>query len=96
MVAITEVDTRALVSYIRNKGAMNAVISTSFDIENLQKQLNKMPSIVGLELASKVSTKEAYFVGNKKTKYKIAALDIGIKQNILKNLYQINYKICQK
>ena len=40
----------------------------------------------GLELASKVSTKVAYTVGNEKAKFKIAALDIGIKQNIIKNL----------
>ena len=84
-VAIAEVDTRALVSYIRDKGAMNAVISTSTDIDSLKKELNKMPSMIGLELASKVSTKEPYFIGNEKATYKIAALDIGIKKNILAN-----------
>jgi carbamoyl-phosphate synthase small subunit len=40
----------------------------------------------GLELASKVSTKEPYFVGDENAKYRIAALDIGIKKNILRNL----------
>ena len=40
LVAIAEVDTRALVRYIRNKGAMNAVISTDLDIDKLQKQLS--------------------------------------------------------
>ncbi len=85
-VAISDVDTRALVRYIRNKGAMNAIISTETDLEVLQKKLDKVPSMDGLELASKVSTKEAYLVGNKDAKYKIAALDIGIKQNIINNL----------
>jgi carbamoyl-phosphate synthase small subunit len=40
----------------------------------------------GLELSSIVSTKEAYFVGDPKAEIKIAALDLGIKNNILKNL----------
>jgi carbamoyl-phosphate synthase small subunit len=85
--AISDVDTRALVSYIRDNGAMNAVISTDVDhIDSLKKQLSKVPSMEGLELASKVSTKEVYFVGNEKATYKIAALDIGIKKNILRNL----------
>ena len=38
----------------------------------------------GLELASKVSTKEPYFYGDENATYKIAALDIGIKTNILR------------
>ncbi|MCK4562148.1 MAG: glutamine-hydrolyzing carbamoyl-phosphate synthase small subunit [Flavobacteriaceae bacterium] len=85
-VAISDVDTRALVRYIRDKGAMNAIISTETDIDLLQKQLDEVPSMEGLELASKVSTKEAYTVGNANATYKIAALDIGIKQNIINNL----------
>ena len=85
--AISDVDTRALVSYIRDHGAMNAVISTDVDnIDGLKKQLADIPSMQGLELASKVSTKEPYFVGNENATHKIAALDIGIKKNILRNL----------
>lgn len=85
--AIADVDTRALVSYIRDNGAMNAVITTEVDnLDALKKQLAESPSMKGLELASKVSTKEPYFVGDKNATYKIAALDIGIKKNILRNL----------
>ena len=87
LVAISDVDTRALVSYIRDNGAMNAIISTEVDdMEALKKQLAATPDMDGLELASKVSTKESYFVGDEKATYKIAALDIGIKKNILRNL----------
>ena len=87
LVAISDVDTRALVSYIRDHGAMNAIISTDIDnIDNLKAQLSKVPSMEGLELASKVSTKEPYFVGDENSEFKIAALDIGIKKNILRNL----------
>jgi len=87
-VAISDVDTRALVRYIRDKGAMNAIISTETDLDILQNKLDQVPSMDGLELASKVSTKEAYTIGEKNAKYKIAALDIGIKRNILSNLVQ--------
>ena len=66
---------------------MNAVISTEVDkIEDLKKQLAECPQMEGLELASKVSTKEPYFYGNENATYKIAALDIRIKTNILRNL----------
>lgn len=85
--AISDVDTRALVSYIRDNGAMNAVISTEVDnIPELKRRLEKVPSMEGLELASKVSTKEPYFYGDSTAPVKIAALDIGIKKNILRNL----------
>tara|TARA_R110002073_G_scaffold53840_4_gene138794 strand:+ start:3712 stop:4830 length:1119 start_codon:yes stop_codon:yes gene_type:complete len=87
LVAISDVDTRALVSYIRDNGAMNAIVSTETDnIEQLKKQLTEVPSMVGLELASKVSTQEPYFIGDENATYKIAALDIGIKKNILRHL----------
>ncbi|MDR6301321.1 glutamine-hydrolyzing carbamoyl-phosphate synthase small subunit [Mesonia maritima] len=87
LLAISDVDTRALVSYIRKNGAMNAAISTKVDdIEGLKKELALIPDMAGLELASKVSTKEPYFFGDENAKYKIAALDIGIKTNILRNL----------
>lgn len=87
LLAISDVDTRALVTYIRENGAMNAIISTRIDaIEDLKKQLASVPDMKGLELASKVSTKEPYYVGNEQATYKIAALDIGIKKNILRNL----------
>ena len=86
LVAISDVDTRALVSYIRDNGAMNAIISTEVDnIDDLKKQLIKVPSMEGLELASKVSTKEPYIVGDENSEIKISALDIGIKKNILRN-----------
>ncbi|RTY92316.1 glutamine-hydrolyzing carbamoyl-phosphate synthase small subunit [Flavobacterium sp. GT3R68] len=87
LVCISDVDTRALVSYIRDNGAMNAVISTDGkSIDELKAMLKEVPDMNGLELASKVSTKEPYFVGDENATYKIAALDLGIKKNILRNL----------
>ncbi|MCR9265612.1 MAG: glutamine-hydrolyzing carbamoyl-phosphate synthase small subunit [Flavobacteriaceae bacterium] len=87
LLAISDVDTRALVSYIRDHGAMNALISTRVDeIDALKEKLKNVPSMEGLELSSKVSTKEPYYYGDENSTYKISALDIGIKKNILRNL----------
>lgn len=87
LICISDVDTRALVSYIRENGSMNAVISTDGkSIEELKEALANVPDMKGLELASKVSTKEPYFYGDEKATYKVSALDLGIKKNILRNL----------
>jgi carbamoyl-phosphate synthase small subunit len=86
-VAITGVDTRALVRYIRKEGAMNALITTELDnIEQLKEQLKNMPSMEGLELASKVTADDAYFYGDENATYRVAAMDFGIKRNILRCL----------
>ena len=86
LMAISDVDTRAVVRYIRDKGAMNALISTETDIDALKEKLKSVPDMNGLELASKVSTKKSYYFGNENAPIKISALDIGIKKNILRNL----------
>jgi len=91
---ISDVDTRALVNYIRENGAMNAVISTEIDQEDaLIKKLFDMPSMEGLELASKVSTKEPYFIGDPGAEFKVAALDLGVKASILGHLSDRNIYI---
>jgi carbamoyl-phosphate synthase small subunit len=87
IVAISDVDTRAIVRHIRSKGAMNAIISSEItDIAQLKAELAKCPSMEGLELSSKVTTKQPYYYGNPKAKYKVALLDYGVKKNILRNL----------
>ncbi len=87
VVGITEIDTRALVRHIRDKGAMNAIISSgNLDPDYLKKELKKVPSMNGLELASKVSVSEPYFYGDENSSYRVAVLDLGIKKSILKNL----------
>jgi carbamoyl-phosphate synthase small subunit len=52
----------------------------------LKEKLLTVPDMKGLELASKVSVKEPYFFGDQNATYKISALDLGIKKNILRNL----------
>jgi len=77
--------TRAIVRHIRDKGAMNAIISSEIlDVDELKKMLAKVPSMAGLELASKVSTEKPYFIGDPHANYKVAVLDFGVKKNILR------------
>ena len=87
VVAISDVDTRAIVRYIRDKGAMNCIISSeNTDIEVLKALLAKVPKMEGLELSSKVATKNTYEFGDKSALYKVAVLDFGVKKNILRSL----------
>jgi carbamoyl-phosphate synthase small subunit len=89
VVAIDGIDTRALVAHIRTQGAMNCIISSETqDVEKLKADLKKVPSMDGLELASTVSTAEAYYLGDEKSKVRVAVLDYGIKKNILNCLVE--------
>ncbi len=89
VVAIEGVDTRALVAHVRTQGAMNCIISSEItDVEKLKAELNKVPSMDGLELASVVSTKEPYTLGDPESKTRVAVLDFGIKKNILNCLVE--------
>jgi len=84
IVSIEGVDTRALVAHIRTKGAMNCIISSSImDVEKLKEELKKVPDMDGLELASQVSTKESYEMGDSNSAIRIAVMDYGVKQHIL-------------
>jgi len=88
-VGISDIDTRALVRHIRNKGAMNAIISSDImDIDTLKVQLSKAPSMEGLELSSKVSTSEAYEVKSVDAKFRVSLIDFGVKQNIVRCLVE--------
>ncbi|MDH5397945.1 MAG: glutamine-hydrolyzing carbamoyl-phosphate synthase small subunit [Cyclobacteriaceae bacterium] len=86
VVGISDVDTRKLVRHIRSKGAMNVIISSELSAEEMKEELKKIPSMVGLELASKVCTDEPYFIGEENAEIKIAVLDLGVKRSIIKNL----------
>ena len=86
VVGISDIDTRMLVRYIRSKGAMNAIVSSVLSPEQLKEEIKKVPSMDGLELSSLVSTAKPYFVGDPAASKKVAALDVGIKTSILKNL----------
>lgn len=84
IVSIEGVDTRALVAHVRTKGAMNCIISSeTTDVEELKNRLAQVPDMNGLELASQVSTKAAYEMGDPAAAKRIAVMDYGVKQHIL-------------
>ena len=88
IVGIQHIDTRALTRHIRDQGAMNGIISSvDTDINSLSNKLKNAPSMNGLDLAKVVSTKEIY-KWSESGKFKVAAIDYGIKRNILNILKQ--------
>lgn len=85
LVAIEDVDTRALVQHIRIRGAMNGIISSEIDdLDELKKRLRETPDMAGLELSSRVTTKIPYYIGNPDAPRRIAVMDFGVKKNILR------------
>src|SRR5699024_9850820 len=64
IMALSDVDTRALTSHIRDHGAMNAVIATAdMDVEALKKELRNIPRMKGQKLAGKVAASAPSFYG---------------------------------
>ena len=88
IVGIQGIDTRALTRHIRDQGAMNGIISTAdIDLDSLKKRLTKAPNMSGLDLAKEVTTAKCYgWTKGSETKFKVAAIDYGIKHNILRQL----------
>ena len=88
IVGIQDLDTRMITRMIRDQGAMNAVISSEGLSESeMQNRLNKLPNMNGLDLAKGISCKKAYlFEEKKESQFTIAAIDYGIKLNILRIL----------
>ena len=88
IVGIQGIDTRMLTRIIRSEGAMNGIISTmDMNKKSLIKKVKAAPSMNGMDLAKVVSTQKKYsWESSPKSKYKIAAIDFGIKHNILRLL----------
>ena len=88
LVGIAGVDTRALVRHVRDKGVMNAVISSEeLDEETLIQKAQDWPSMAGRELASKV-TVDAPYTFCEGSGPRIAVYDFGVKKNILRSFRQ--------
>jgi len=102
IVGISGIDTRALTRIIRDKGAMQGVISTvDADFERLVRKAQAAPSLVGRDLVKEVSCTKPYEwrgelwdldsggypkADEAKKKFKVVAYDFGVKKNILRNL----------
>lgn len=93
IVGIQDIDTRSLTRHIRDQGAMNGIISSvDNDLVNLSNKIKKAPSMNGLDLAKTVSTKKVY-KWSQTGQFKVAAIDYGIKHNILNILKDNNCEV---
>jgi carbamoyl-phosphate synthase small subunit len=104
---ISEIDTRALVRHLRTHGSMRAVLSTvDFDEQSLLRKVKASTSMVGLDLASRVSTSAQYGWSEPSTdiyklrvpaegavRHHVVAYDFGIKHNILRRLVDAGCKV---
>lgn len=105
---ISELDTRALVRHLRSRGVMRGVLSSiESDAVKLIAKARNIPSMTGLDLASRVSTASAYqwtqpveacspsetIPPAPTPKYHVVAYDFGIKQNILRRLVQTGCRV---
>ncbi len=90
-VAIHGLDTRALVRHLRSLGAMRGAVSTECADESgrarLLARVLEQPPMTGAALALEVGTRASYpWAAHAPGRPRVAALDYGIKRNILRNL----------
>jgi carbamoyl-phosphate synthase small subunit len=104
---ISNIDTRALVRHLRKYGAMRGVLSTTDQDEaGLVAKAKASPSMVGLDLASRVTTPTRYDwtepsrniyraseLPEGAARFHVVAYDYGIKQNILRRLVDIGSRV---
>jgi len=82
---LQEVDTRRLTRHLRSAGVMRGVIGAGTEPgADALAALEACPSMEGLDLASKVSTRERYEWGDPGARRHVIAYDFGIKRNILR------------
>ena len=100
VIGLQGIDTRMLVRHIRIKGAMNGIIAAGeTSIRKLAEKLASYPGLIGRDIVKNVTTEAVYRWNepvtdlsgdrclNVKSRFKVVAVDYGIKQNILRLLY---------
>jgi carbamoyl-phosphate synthase small subunit len=98
VVGIAGIDTRALTRHIRDRGAMRVGIFSGVDLtrEEMVVRVRKSTPMEGAFLAADVSTKQTYVVkppANIKTRFKVAAIDLGIKGATPKYLAKLGVEV---
>lgn len=92
--AISEIDTRRLTRHIRDRGAMPVAMGADIDESELRDLAAGAPTMTGLDLASGVSTDEAYHVAAEgERKGLVVAIDLGMKREIAARLAGRGYDI---
>ena len=83
--ALEEIDTRRLTRHLRTLGVMRGVVAPGTEpTREALMALDACPPMEGLDLASRVTTRERYTWGDPGAAYHIVAYDYGIKRNILR------------
>lgn len=100
IVALDQIDTRALTRKLRERGAMAGILSTEqFEAAGLFKKLKGAPSLVGQDLVRTVTCSRSYPWPEKieaagpSFRFHVAAYDFGIKQNILRMLNKMGCRV---
>jgi len=90
VVAISEVDTRALTRHIRDKGALRGAIAAGdVDPEELRRKTLEFPSMSGQDLVSRVTRRErTVWPAVGEASHRVAVYDFGVKLSILRSLSQ--------
>jgi carbamoyl-phosphate synthase small subunit len=102
---VSDLDTRSLVRHLRSRGVMRGVLSAApsislKDAQTLVEKARGIPSMAGLDLASRVTTPNSYhwthsvepcspselLPAQAESRFNVVAYDFGIKQNILRRL----------
>lgn len=94
VVAVSDVDTRRLTRHIRDRGAMPIAMGSGVDVAELSQIAADAPTMVGLDLASAVGTKEPYHLeAIGESRGLIVAIDLGMKRDILSNLTRRGFDV---
>ncbi|MGH8945081.1 MAG: glutamine-hydrolyzing carbamoyl-phosphate synthase small subunit, partial [Acidimicrobiia bacterium] len=94
IVAISEIDTRRLTRHIRDRGAMPVALGTGAGETELIEAAASVPSMVGRDLASEVTTPEPYRLDAEAIRRgKVVAVDLGMKTDILRNLTMRGFEV---
>ncbi len=95
IIAVEDVDTRALTRHIRVKGAMKGIISTvDLDGKSLAAKAQNALGIVGVDLVSTVTCTKPYaWDEGDGSGLHVVVMDYGVKRNILRMLKKIGCRV---
>ena len=105
IVAIADIDSRSLTRRLREKGALNGVIASGdADLDAVLKRAKGFAGLKGMDLAQEVTTESSYVWDQAswslqaaspvpEKKFKVVALDFGVKHNILRLLVDLGCEL---
>jgi carbamoyl-phosphate synthase small subunit len=99
IVGLQGIDTRALTRHLRDHGSQDGIVSSAdLDVDRLRRRVAALPQIVGQDLVKDVTVAQPYrwsqgewtrdrgYIAPPPARFKVVAIDAGIKLNILRQL----------